>query len=297
MLGVVPFLIVAPVLIWIDRIEPEPVSARIHAFLWGAFVAGSVAIIINSIVAITAGDIWAAVVSAPIVEESVKALAIVWALRRAQIDGVMDGIVYAGWAALGFAVIEDVSYFANAAAEGDEVLLQTFVGRALFTPFAHPLFTAWTGLAIGMAVRKRKRLIWAWWGLPIAIILHAMWNGSLSFAEDESTAVVTVVVLIGFVILFVSAVVAVVVLRRRDLQNVRKLLPWLTQRYDLPPHIAAAANDLGLRRRTRRQQGSRKAKRQFDRQVGAVTRLAALFEHEQDPDPTKEARLITQLHS
>ena len=41
-LGLVPLLLVAPVLWWMDRVEPEPWSARVHAFLWGAFVAGCI---------------------------------------------------------------------------------------------------------------------------------------------------------------------------------------------------------------------------------------------------------------
>jgi len=72
------------------------------------------------------------------------------ALRRREVDGVTDGIVYAGWVALGFAVVEDMTYFSLTSIEGD--LLPVFVVRAILTPFAHPLFTFWIGLALGRAV-------------------------------------------------------------------------------------------------------------------------------------------------
>ncbi|MEZ5229875.1 MAG: PrsW family intramembrane metalloprotease [Acidimicrobiales bacterium] len=168
LLGIVPIVIVLPVMLWLDRVEPEPRPALIHAFLWGATVAVTVAGIVNTIVAIAGGEVLAAVVSAPLVEEAMKACGIIYALRRKEIDGVMDGIVYAGWVALGFAVIEDISYFAQSPDGG--VLAQTFVLRALFGPFAHPLFTAWTGLAIGRAVSKGKPVFPnAVWGYVAAV--------------------------------------------------------------------------------------------------------------------------------
>lgn len=71
-LGLVPLALVVPALSWMDRVEPEPWSARVHAFLWGAFVAGGVSLIVNSILGVLAGETIAAVVSAPIIEESMK---------------------------------------------------------------------------------------------------------------------------------------------------------------------------------------------------------------------------------
>lgn len=293
-LGLVPLLIVAPALIWMDRVEPEPWSARLHAFLWGAFVAAAVSIIVNTIVATATNDTVAAVLSAPIIEESMKALAIVWALRRKEVDGVMDGLVYAGWAALGFAVIENFLYFFNA--DGEDLLFETFIARAVFTPFAHPLFTAWTGLAIGLSVKRRASLASAWWGLALAIITHALWNGSLTLAEDESTAVVAGVVIVGFALLFFSTVLAVMVLRRRDRRRLTALAPFLADRYDLPTDRIAQLTDRKLRRSTRRGL-ARADRRSFDREASSVARLAALFDHPGTPDPTDEARLVTQLRA
>ncbi len=113
-----------------------------------------VALVANSVVAALFGERAAMVGSAPIVEEGAKALGIVWAVRRGQVDGVTDGIVYAGWVALGFAVVEDMTYFSLADVEG--ALLPVFVLRRILTPFAHPLFTFWTGLAIGRAVHAGR---------------------------------------------------------------------------------------------------------------------------------------------
>ena len=291
-LGFVPLLIVVPVLLWMDRLEPEPWSARLHAFLWGAFVAGAVSAVVNTIVAIGTSEVVAAVVSAPIIEEIMKALAIVWAVRRKEVDGVMDGLVYAGFAGIGFAVIEDFLYFFNA--DGEGLLLQTFVGRALLTPFAHPLFTAWTGLAIGLAVRRQAPLSTAWWGLALAIGSHAAWNGSLSFAEDETGMIFTLVVLLGFVALFLGTGVAVVILRGRDQKRFAELLPFLGQRYGVPPDELAALSTWKQRRAVRRTL-DKPARKRFDARAAALHRLAALYDHPTAPDPADELRLRAQL--
>jgi len=291
-LGLVPLLIVVPALIWMDRVEPEPWSARLHAFLWGAFVAGSVSIVVNTIVASATNETVAAILSAPIIEEVMKALAIVWALRRKEVDGIMDGLVYAGWAALGFAVIENFLYFFNA--DGEDLLFETFIGRAVLTPFAHPLFTAWTGLAIGLAVKRRASLATAWWGLGLAMFTHALWNGSLTLAEDESTAVAAGIVIVGFAILFFSTVLSVMLLRRRDRRHLVALMPFLAERYELAPERVIQLTDRKLRRSARRGL-ARADRRAFDREASTVARLAALFDHPGTPDPTDEARLVTQL--
>ena len=55
--GLVPLLIVLPVLSWLDRVEPEPRSSKVHALLWGACVAVVVASVANAIVAALFGEI------------------------------------------------------------------------------------------------------------------------------------------------------------------------------------------------------------------------------------------------
>ena len=78
-------------------------------------------------------------------------LILLW--RRQEFDGVVDGIVYAGLAGLGFAFTENVLYLGRALQEdGAAGLVVTFVLRCLFGPFAHPLFTMAIGIGLGIAV-------------------------------------------------------------------------------------------------------------------------------------------------
>ncbi len=189
---------VGPVLLafaWIDRWEPEPPSLLLTAFLWGAGLAALVALVINSSAVIAAelllgqgqGDVVGAVISAPLVEEFVKGAFIVGLLllRRREFDGIVDGIVYAGFVGAGFAFTENIIYFGRAFSEAGATpaagIVATFVLRGLLSPFAHPLFTSMTGIGVGIAANVRSRAVGAaaiLLGYVLAVILHALWNSA-----------------------------------------------------------------------------------------------------------------------
>ena len=294
----VPLLIVWPTLAWLDRVEPEPTSSRVHALLWGAFVAVLAAAVANDTVAALAGPSVAAVVSAPLVEEGFKTLGVLWAVRRGEVDGVTDGIVFAGWVALGFAVVEDVLYFADAG----ELFAEVFVLRAVLTPFAHPLFTFWAGLAIGRAVaRGRSPRRAALWGYALAVGLHAAWNGSLVYgAPDAETGqgghmwFVLLVVAPLFVLLFAAVVVALIRMRRAEQRRFVAQWPFLVRQYGLTepeqawfvdwPQMLAARRALPRRRR-----------RRYDAMRAALARLSAHHARFGAVDANRERVLAEQL--
>ncbi len=297
--GLVPLVIVLPVLSWLDRVEPEPTASRVHALLWGACVAVLVSIVVNTVVAVAVGDVASMVISAPLVEEASKALGIVWAVRRRELDGVTDGIVYAGWIALGFAVVEDMTYFSQASIDG--AFLPVFLVRALLTPFAHPLFTFWTGLAIGRAVQRGRPIFpGALWGYLIAVATHALWNGSLAIGEitpdiTEDVAVGVVLVTAAlFVVLFVTVAVTLVRARRREQRRFVQMTPFLTKQYRLTTGEAQHFADWAALLRARRAL-PRRARRSFDRVHAALARLAMLHAGLNDVDSTVERVLAEQL--
>lgn len=190
LLALVPLLIVLVTVRWIDRWEPEPTGLKALAFTWGAGVAALVSLVVNTTTGAVAtglsGDAgaggWAvSVLSAPVIEETTKAcgvLVIVLLWRRA-VGGPVDGIVYAALVAAGFAFTENAIYFI----QYRTVLVETFVWRGLASPFAHVTFTACTGLALGLSVRRPSPAAWVWYlpvGLAGAIALHMFWNGVVS---------------------------------------------------------------------------------------------------------------------
>jgi RsiW-degrading membrane proteinase PrsW (M82 family) len=186
-LAAVPVLPVVATFLWLDRYEAEPPSLLLFAFAWGAGVATLGSLVINtaSFEAIRAagGDVSAAaVVVAPFVEETFKGLAvlIVLLLRRREFDGVVDGIVYAGMVGVGFAFVENVLYLGRTMAdEGVTGTVAVFVFRCVASPFAHPLFTAATGIGLGIAARTGNRLLKVLapvLGWCVAVLLHGAWN-------------------------------------------------------------------------------------------------------------------------
>jgi RsiW-degrading membrane proteinase PrsW (M82 family) len=218
-LAALPVLPVVAVYLWLDRYEAEPPSLLLFAFLWGAGVSTFAALVINtaSTAAIeqAGGDPTAAAVFvAPVVEESMKGLVIllIVLVRRREFDGVVDGIVYAGMAGIGFAFVENILYLGRTLAEaGTAGAVFVFVLRCLASPFAHPLFTAATGIGLGLAVRTRNplaKVAYPVLGWTVAVLLHGAWNGSASSGLGGFLAayvVFQVPVFLGFVALAVYA--------------------------------------------------------------------------------------------
>ncbi|MGK3987588.1 PrsW family glutamic-type intramembrane protease [Sorangium sp. So ce136] len=173
----------------IDRYDPEPWWCLLMAFLWGALAATGFSILINTGVHVgvssnfgePVGELVSASVSAPFAEELFKGLGVFgffYFLRR-EFDGIVDGIIYATFCALGFAAVENVLYYARASMQGSDVLAGTFVLRGVFTPWLHPLFTSMTGIGFGLARESSKtwvRVAAPIGGYLLGVALHAVWN-------------------------------------------------------------------------------------------------------------------------
>ena len=177
--------------LWLDRYEPEPRWLLALGLLWGGFVATAGALLVQGVggwfIGFSEQESLALV--APVTEELTKGLFLVLLLwwRRNELDGILDGIVYAGMVGIGFAFIENILYLVAAwtgsdgTAGGSAELTSVFVVRCLFSPFAHPLFTTFTGIGVGIAVNSRSRLVRVVApiaGYAVAVIAHAVWNGS-----------------------------------------------------------------------------------------------------------------------
>jgi RsiW-degrading membrane proteinase PrsW (M82 family) len=181
--------------LWLDRYEPEPAGLLWFAFGWGAFVATAVALVLQGVDQYFVGtsEDWSAAIVAPLTEEFSKGLFVVLLLwfRRHELDGILDGLVYAGLVGIGFAFTENILYLAAAYIGGDELgpggigaATGLFVVRGIFSPFAHPLFTACIGIGVGIAVMTRKkwlRVVAPVLGYCVAVALHASWNASAFF--------------------------------------------------------------------------------------------------------------------
>jgi RsiW-degrading membrane proteinase PrsW (M82 family) len=276
-IGLVAAILPVPLLVgsflWLDRYEPEPTRYLIFCFAWGASVATLVSLGVNT------GGAWlfdriglpealVAVLVAPFIEETMKALGPVLLLwrRRREWSGITDGIVYCGLSAIGFAMVENVLYLGGhgyaagadqyGPATGIQNVFLIFIVRILFTGFAHPLFTAMTGVGLGLAARSGDRRV-KWLapiaGLLMAMILHGLFNllPTLSVATGET--LIMLYGYLGFMVPFFFATVGfAIALRGWEGRLSERILPYYVRTGWLAPPEVAALSSLGRRHSARR---------------------------------------------
>lgn len=231
----IPVPLYVMLVLWIDRYEAEPLWMLATAFLWGALVAAFFSFLLNTTAGVVvaliadnpdAGEVFSTVISAPIVEETAKAIILmnffIW--WRDEFDGVIDGIVYAAMVGLGFAMTENVLYYGKAAMGGGATLTITFFIRGALAPFSHPLFTGLTGIGLGLARQSRNaavRIFAPFAGLCMAVFLHWLWNASATFGGGEGFLVIYVIVMVpAFAIMLIVIIIAL----SREGQVVRQFL-------------------------------------------------------------------------
>ena len=197
----VPSMLYILPLMWLDRYDPEPAWLLALAFAWGALVAVIVSFVVNTVfsVAVYVGtrseglsSVAGAVISAPLIEEGSKGvgLLILLIFFRRYFDDILDGIVFGGVIALGFATVENVLYYGNGLNTAVDTygitvkalmsFLVLFALRGIFSPFAHATFTSMTGIGCGIARESHNgfvRFIMPVLGYGLAVTLHATWNG------------------------------------------------------------------------------------------------------------------------
>lgn len=227
-LALIPLAIVFLGVRIIDRWEPEPKPLIVFAIAWGAVAAVGLTLLVDIGITLMVGlrsDVFSAVIQAPIVEELAKGLGIfiIFLIGRRAFDGPIDGIVYGALVGGGFAFTENIQYFAISLIEGGgEQLTATFVMRGLLSPFAHAMFTALTGFAMGLAARRHAStgavLGAGLLGLLGAMILHGFWNGSATFADFFALYITLQVPL------FIGFILAIVALRREEARVTRERL-------------------------------------------------------------------------
>lgn len=305
----VPFLVGA--FLWLDRYQPEPLRYLVAAVSWGAVVSVAIALPLQLLVAwqLDPPDRVMATFVAPLTEEPAKGLFLLLILwrRRRELDGVVDGLVYAGLVGVGFAFTENVGYYAGAYGgeltpelSGPGATAGVFVVRGLFSPFTHSLFAAAFGLGVGLAVQARHRrlkVLAAVLGLLAAIVLHGLWNGSVSYFGGGGFLLVYVLMMVPTFVAFV--VIAAVARRGEGRMLVRALTDasgrgWLHP--DEVPYLAsfplrATARDFAKRVGG---PGAAKAVRAYQ---SAATRMA--FQHDRvlrgHPAPDGIARVRGEL--
>jgi RsiW-degrading membrane proteinase PrsW (M82 family) len=191
LIGSLVATVIYVVIVWrLDRYEKEPVRLLGLAFLWGMIPAVIMSVFLedvwSSIATALAGetisDFLGYIFAAPVVEESIKGLALlvflVFAYR--EVDDILDGIIYGAMVGLGFAFTENVFYVASGLAQhGVAVGVAILFLRTVVFGMNHAFYSAVLGAGVGDArltrgVRSRLTLLGGAWLAGVSF--HALHN-------------------------------------------------------------------------------------------------------------------------
>ncbi len=188
----IPAFLMGVFVYWLDRYEKEPLALLGGTFIWGAVIAAGGAYIVNTVFGVGVfalsgsedlADQTTAALVAPFVEEGLKGMAvlIVFLFFRSEFDSILDGIIYAGITALGFAATENLVYiYGRGYLDGGwSGLWQMVLIRDVVVAWQHPFFTAFTGIGLAVARMSKQtvvRLIAMVGGYGMAVFAHALHN-------------------------------------------------------------------------------------------------------------------------
>lgn len=179
--SVIPMLLYLRGVWLLDRYDREPLTLLSANFLWGAIGAVFFAVLFSVAISGLLGiSTWSeAVLVAPLVEEVVKAVFLLWTVRDRRFDNVTDGLVYGTAIGLGFGMTENFLYFLGAETAGQ--WLGMVLVRTLFSAVLHAAATGTAGLFIGWGKFRSAgaRVPAGLAGLGLAVWMHMTWNGSV----------------------------------------------------------------------------------------------------------------------
>lgn len=263
LLGLLPIPLLVALVLYLDRLEPEPRALLAAIFGAGAGIAVITALLGRALHTgmITTPDLGphasvAIMVSAgpaiggALVAETLNGLVLLALLasRRTEIDGIEDGVVYGSMVGLGFALVANVYAYAVAWNSGAGAIADEFARRGIFGPVFQALFTSLIGLGVAYvaahpAVPGRHLAIVAGW--VAAVALDALWNHSVG--EGGTGLLVTYVILIAVLLTILIAVIAD---RRRVVRLIRRFLldfedPEVVTEQDIPMLASLRMRRLG----------------------------------------------------
>ncbi|MCZ2120959.1 MAG: PrsW family intramembrane metalloprotease [Anaerolineales bacterium] len=163
----------------LDKYETGKTRWHILTLLWG-IIAYFIAAQINPAI-IHLG--WASRetvirVIAPILEEVLKALLLIYIIQRADFNFIVDGVIYGFGAGIGFAIAENFEYVSG----HPSIALSVALARVFSTNLIH---ATGTGIISGGLAYRRSDLSWRSWvfilgGYCISILFHISFNTIVS---------------------------------------------------------------------------------------------------------------------
>jgi RsiW-degrading membrane proteinase PrsW (M82 family) len=218
---------------FIDRYEREPWYLRLAAFLWGALIAipptvfieqqieGLRPVLLGANTSNTLNALFSGL-NAGVTEETFKGLGVMllFLVLRDEFDNVTDGIVYGALIGAGFAMVENIMYFAGS----PKTFLFLVISRIVLGWLNHSTFTVCFGASLGYIRHTRVRwqhIVVPLVGYLMSVSLHTAFDfvnsfaNALVFANPDNATVerISLLASIGdYLLIFVTQVMIIYVL-------------------------------------------------------------------------------------
>lgn len=182
-----PALLLAAIIAFAQRGGGRALGTLVFSLAWGAVGAAWLSTIGNEsarrwIDAVTEGDdrTLTALLVAPVLEESAKALGLLLLLGGGRLRSARDGIVCGALVGVGFVFAENLLYLGLSMLQGGEAgLLRALHLRGIVGAAPHVVFTACAGAGLGWAAggaSSGRRWLAPTLGVMSAIAQHVAWN-------------------------------------------------------------------------------------------------------------------------
>ena len=189
--AVIPMITYLLIIWQTDRYDREPLSLVLINYFYGAvgaiiiavagsgFISTAISFLVSNKEMLDRID---TIIVAPIVEEITKGFFLLLMVSGKKFDNMTDGIVYGGAIGLGFGMTENFFYFVgygNTFADW----LGIVIIRTLFSGVMHCVSTGTLGAFLGYSKFKSQfiKITFPLFGLGAAILIHFLWNLSVSF--------------------------------------------------------------------------------------------------------------------
>jgi RsiW-degrading membrane proteinase PrsW (M82 family) len=201
------------VFIWlINKYEKETLRFIAIHFIWGAVgaiilgISGSfILTFLTGLIGNTSnfGKLVGTIIFAPFSEELAKGFFLLYSINSDQFENITDGLVYGSAIGLGFGMTENFIYYIVFGTNLHSWLYIVAV-RTLFSGLMHCISTGTFGIFLGKAKYSTGfiKYILPFAGLALAMLIHFMWNISVSF---ENTYFYGFLFMIAMVVFFIIA--------------------------------------------------------------------------------------------
>jgi len=170
-LAIGPVAIILAYIYALDKYEKEPLLLCFKTTFWGAVIVIPIILVELVLAEISSNILWQSFIVAAVTEEAFKFLVVYKiAYKRAEFNEPFDGIIYAVFASLGFATVENIFYVLDGGA-GIAIL------QAATAVPAHSIFGVRMGFFFGLAkfsTENEKNLLQK--AILVPILLHGVYD-------------------------------------------------------------------------------------------------------------------------